>query len=295
MPTFKPAREIQLSTSQGCLAGLHWPSETGPRVLCLHGWLDNAASFTPLGPLLSPLDVLAIDLPGHGHSEHRHTTSRYHFMDYLLNIDAALDALEWRDCHLLGHSLGAAIATAYAAGAPERVRSIVLLDAMGPVSVSADSTTDRLQRSLVKNRRSPGRNRRFESVEDMVKARRLVSGISQQAAQLICARASRKEGSHYQWRSDPSLNWVSSLVMTDEQAMDLLSNIVAPTLTFTATHDSPWASAKKLEKRRAALKHALHRTLEGNHHFHMDAPAEIAKIIREFITDNDTSPDERLS
>jgi len=128
-----------------------------------------------------------------------------------------------------------------------------------------------------------------------VKARRLVSGISQQAAQLICARASRKEGSHYQWRSDPSLNWVSSLVMTDEQAMDLLSNIVAPTLTFTATHDSPWASAKKLEKRRAALKHALHRTLEGNHHFHMDAPAEIAKIIREFITDNDTSPDERLS
>jgi len=295
MPTSSPVKEIQLKTSQGRLAGLQWPAQGGPRVLCLHGWLDNAASFVPLAPLLGPLNLLAIDLPGHGHSEHRHTTSRYHFIDYLFNVDAALDALGWPDCHLLGHSLGAAIATAYAAGAPERVRSIVLLDTMGPISVSAESTAERLRRSLVKNRRGASRTRRFDSIGDMVKARRLISGMTDDAARLICERASRKVGEQFEWRSDPSLNWVSSLVMTDEQALDLICNISSPVLTFTATPDSPWASREKLEKRRRSMDHGNHETLEGTHHFHMDVPAEIAKTIREFIIENDTPPDEGSS
>ena len=66
------ASEIRLDTTQGALAGLAWRREGAPRVLCLHGWLDNAASFVPLAPLLDRLDVVALDLPGHGHSEHRH-------------------------------------------------------------------------------------------------------------------------------------------------------------------------------------------------------------------------------
>jgi len=295
MPTSRPGKEVQIDTRQGRLAALHWPCADGPRVLCLHGWLDNAASFIPLAQLLHPLDLLAVDLPGHGHSEHRHTTSRYHFIDYLFNVDAALDELGWSSCHLLGHSLGAAISSAYAAGAPERVRSIVLLDTMGPVSVNTDSTTERLRRSLVKNRRGTGPVRLFDSIDHMVKARCLYSGMREDAARLICERAAKKTGSQYQWRSDPSLNWVSSLVMTDEQALDLVSHITAPTLTFTATEDSPWASREKLGKRRRAMDHGVHQTLEGHHHFHMDKPDEIAGAICEFIVANDNPPDEASS
>ena len=139
----------------GLQAGLRGKA---PRVLCLHGWLDNAASFVPLAPLLDTLDLLALDLPGHGHSEHRHNTARYHFIDYLFNVDAALDALGWEDCHLLGHSLGAAFSASISAGAPERVRSIVLLDTMGPVSVTADSTpeiTPQPGQESARNRRVP--------------------------------------------------------------------------------------------------------------------------------------------
>jgi pimeloyl-ACP methyl ester carboxylesterase len=291
MPISRPAKDIQLNTRQGRLAALHWPCADGPRVLCLHGWLDNAASFVPLAPLLDGLDLIAIDLPGHGHSEHRHSTTRYHFIDYLFNVDAALDELGWSSCHLLGHSLGAAIASAYAAGAPERVRSIVLLDSMGPVSVSAETTTERLRRSLVKNRRGTGVVRDFDSIDHMVKARCLYSGMHADAARLICERGVRKAGGKFRWRSDPALNWVSSLVMTDEQALDLVSHITAPTLTFTATPDSPWASRDKLEKRRKAIDHGVHKTVDGHHHFHMDDPAEIAEPILQFIFENDQTPD----
>ena len=288
-------QEIQLDTRQGRLAGLSWRAEDAPRVLCLHGWLDNAASFIPLAPLLDRLDLVALDLPGHGHSEHRHSTTRYHFIDYLFNVDAALDALGWADCHFLGHSMGAAISAVCSAGAPERVRSIVMLDTMGPVSVSAEGTASRLQRSMARNRRGPRPARCFDSIDEMVQARRSVSDLSEASARLICDRAARQTGSHFEWRSDPALNWVSSLVMTDEQAMDLVKNIQAPALTFTVTEDSPWSSRAKLEERRQAIAHGKHETLEGHHHFHMDDPGQIADTVRDFIIDNDRSPSKRPS
>lgn len=282
-------QEIRLDTSQGNLAGLRWPARTEhpPHVLCLHGWLDNAASFVPLAALMEDLDCVAIDLPGHGHSEHRHASTRYHFIDYVWNVDAALDALGWDDCHLLGHSMGAAIASVYSAGAPERVRSAILLDTLGPISSTAEGTTDRLRRSLVKNRRGPGKVREFDTIDEMVEARRKVSGLSEAAARLICERAAIEENGVFRWRSDPALNWISSLIMTDDQALDLLAHIEAPVLSLTALHDSPWASAEKNEARKKAMAHGQHLSVEGQHHFHMEQPEDIAGLLRDFILEND--------
>ena len=162
-----------------------------------------------------------------------------------------------------------------------------MLDTMGPVSVSAEGTAERLRRSLTRNRRGPRPARRFDSIDQMVKARRAVSDLSAASARLICERAARQTGPHFEWRSDPALNWVSSLVMTDEQAMDLVRNIQTPVLTFTVTEDSPWSSRAKLEERRQAIAHGRHEMLEGHHHFHMDDPGQIANTIRDFIFDND--------
>jgi pimeloyl-ACP methyl ester carboxylesterase len=284
--------EIELDTRQGRLAGLGWRRDGAPRVLCLHGWLDNAASFLPLSGFLKRLDLVALDLPGHGRSEHRHATTRYHFIDYLFNLDAALDALGWSDCHLLGHSLGAAISAVYASGAPQRVRSVVLLDSLGPISVSADGTANRLRRSLLKNRRGPGTQRRFSSVDEMTAARRNVSDLSETAARLICERAAKRVGGQYEWRSDPALNWISSLLMTDEQALDLLGHIEAPLLSFTVTPEAPWTSPAKIKARKKIIAHGRHLTLEGHHHFHMDSPGRIAETIEGFILDHDRAPEQ---
>ena len=120
----------------------------------------------------------------------------------------------------------------------------MLLDTMGPVSVSADSTTERLRRSLVKNRRGTGPIRLFDSIDHMVKARCLYSGMQEKAARLICERAAKKTGSQFQWRSDPSLNWVSSLVMTDEQALDLVST-ADPSIALTELSQAAESRAAK--------------------------------------------------
>ena len=94
--------EIRLDTRQGALAGLAWRRQGRPRVLALHGWLDNANSFQPMAPLLGQLDLVALDLPGHGHSDHRHSTARYHFVDYLYFSTATYTSLGYGDIYPLG-------------------------------------------------------------------------------------------------------------------------------------------------------------------------------------------------
>ena len=281
------AMDIELVTPLGRRAGLYLQRDKAPRVLCLHGWLDNAASFVPLAPLLDKLETFALDFPGHGYSEHRHNTARYHFIDYLWDVDAVLDALGWEDCHLLGHSMGAAVAAIYSAGAAERVRSAVLLDTLGPISVTADSSTARLRRSLKKNRQERRSQRHYQSIEEMISARRKNSDLSESAARLICERSAHEVDDHFEWRSDPALNWVSSLVMTDGQALDFLRNIEAPLLSLTATPQAAWSSREKTTARIQAIAHGRHETVAGHHHFHMDEPEKIAETIQAFILAND--------
>jgi pimeloyl-ACP methyl ester carboxylesterase len=61
----------------------------GPRtILAVHGWLDNCNSFSPIAPLL-PLDdfrVIALDMPGHGLSDHHAPGMVYSVTDGLVII-----------------------------------------------------------------------------------------------------------------------------------------------------------------------------------------------------------------
>jgi pimeloyl-ACP methyl ester carboxylesterase len=56
------------------------------------------------------------------------------------DIHAAMDALGWDSYHLLGHSLGAAVSSIFATAAPERVRSSIPIDALGPYANQASET-----------------------------------------------------------------------------------------------------------------------------------------------------------
>ncbi len=293
MTTSPIAEEIVLETPLGQLAGLRWKNEGAPPVLCVHGWLDNAASFVPLAENLAGLDIVALDLPGHGLSEHRHHTARYHFIDYLWDVDAALNALAWESCHLIGHSMGGGVSTLYSAASPTHVRSVVVLDGLGPMSNTAADTAKRLRKSMTKMRRERNPLRPYDSIEEMVNARRTGSDLSADAARLLCERSARHVGKHFYWRTDPALNWVSPIILTEEQVLDCLRYVEAPLLSWGATPFTSWYSQDKVRACQAAIQHGRHETIEGHHHFHMDAPEKIAETIRSFILQNDQTPSQR--
>ncbi len=58
--------EVCFEINELALHGLTVGGQDEPITLCLHGWLDNAASFLPLMPYLPDRRIIAIDWPGHG-------------------------------------------------------------------------------------------------------------------------------------------------------------------------------------------------------------------------------------
>lgn len=281
------AAEIRLDTPRGVLAGLHWPLPGGAPTLCLHGWLDNAASFIPMSRYLPKLDLVAVDLPGHGRSDHRRGGARYYFPDYLWDVDAVLDALGWSSCHLLGHSLGAAIASLYAAAAPGRVRSLVMLDSLGPITGAVKDCTARLRKSLHSVRAGARQSKNYRSIEEMISARQANSGLGEESARLICERSVRQHGRYLQWSNDPRLYWTSPVLLTEEQVLEYLSHIEAPALSLTAASVSPFVSEEKVRNRSAAVRHGRHETIQGSHHFHMDQPGLVAAEVQSFILEHE--------
>ena len=97
-----------------------------PLIVALHGWLDNGASFLPLAPHLAECHLVCVDLPGHGHSDHKPTP--YVFVDWLDDLHQIAQAAGWQRFILIGHSLGALIASAYAGVFPEQIVRLILLE-----------------------------------------------------------------------------------------------------------------------------------------------------------------------
>jgi pimeloyl-ACP methyl ester carboxylesterase len=281
------AAPINIHLSWGTLEGLHWSRPGAPKVLCLHGWLDNAASFVPLAPYLEDFDLLALDFAGHGFSSHRPETSRYYFPDHLYDVDAALDVLGWENCHIIGHSMGGGIASGFAAALPERVNRLVLLDAVGILTLPADQAAKQLRLSMKSVRKGPSILRPYESVEDAMRARQKDSELSDQAARLLCERSLEHTGDYYQWRTDPRLNWRSPWLLTDQQALDLLTAIKSPTLAITSPVATEYLGEEMLAARLAAIADCRHIADEGHHHFHMEQPQHIGDYITEFLNAQD--------
>ena len=107
--------ELEIQTSSIRLVAKCWSNPDGIPVLAFHGWLDNAATFDNLAPLLPEFRILSLDLPGHGHSDHRPTGAAYYFIDMVMDVIEVADVLGWERFSLLGHSMGAGVAT-YLAG-----------------------------------------------------------------------------------------------------------------------------------------------------------------------------------
>ncbi len=281
------AAPVNIHLSWGTLEGLHWSRPGAPKVLCLHGWLDNAASFVPLAPYLADFDLLALDFAGHGFSAHRPETHHYYFTDYLFDLDAVLDVLGWDQCHLVGHSMGGGVASCFAAALPERVKRLVLLDSLGLLTLPADQAAKQLRLSMISVRKARSFLRPYESVEEAMLARQKKSPLSDDAARLLCERSLEHTGDYYQWRTDPRLNWRSPQLSGDDQSLEMLAAIRSPTLLITSPTVIAYIGEDMAHKRVSAIPDCRHVVNDGHHHFHMEQAEKVGICITEFLLQHD--------
>jgi len=273
---------LRLSLEWGELAALAWPRPGATHALCLHGWMDNAASFEPLAPHLECLDLVALEFAGHGHSDHRPSGTQYYFSDYMFEVDAALDALGWETCTLIGHSLGGAVACNFAVAAPERVERLVLLDGVGVIAEPAEAAAARLARSLKSVRRSKVHRRVLPDPEAGARLRRQNNPMAFDSALALTRRALQGQAGALRWRTDPRIMWTSPLLPTEPQALELLRAVTCPTLVITTPVLAGYLGAH-LDARLGSLAEGRHAVVEGGHHVHMDDPASVAPLVLDFL------------
>ncbi|GGA11987.1 alpha/beta fold hydrolase [Dyella caseinilytica] len=100
----------------------------GPTIVLLHGIGSGAGSWASLTALLAGHGrLVAWDAPGYGDSEEL-ATPEPTAAHYAAALHDLLEALKLEPFYLVGHSLGAMMAAAYAAHYPERVRGVLLAD-----------------------------------------------------------------------------------------------------------------------------------------------------------------------
>ncbi|MCB0416355.1 MAG: alpha/beta hydrolase [Bdellovibrionaceae bacterium] len=265
-----------------------WGSANATPLLALHGWLDNAATFNRLAPLLRGFRLVAPDFPGHGLSEHLPTGMQYHFIGSVPVMVELVQQLGWKRYGILGHSMGAAIGSLIAAIQPKEVTGLFLIDSIGPMSDSAEQNVARLEQFVRRWVKEPSRAtpRIFRDKDEMVQARQKVAAISAEGAHHLIERGAQKVDGGYTWRSDPRLTLPSSLRMTEEQVLAFLQKIHCPTKILWATEGLPGRLPyikDQLEKRCQAVPQLEQQRLEGGHHLQLDTPESVAPAVQAFF------------
>ena len=280
MTTFE---EITITLPHLKLAARRSGNPAGPKLLAIHGWLDNAASFEPISPWFEEYDLIAIDLPGHGRSDHRPRGAWYHYIDYLHDVSTCIEALRWQHFSLLGHSLGGAISSVLAAALPERVERLYLIEALGPLSTPQDKTLDLLRAALADRAGIDAKQLRvFPSLDAPAAARRQhpQMPLSAAAAHALVARGTRAVDAGFIWSSDPRLTLTSAIRMTEGQIRNCLAGIQCPAHLVLAEPAMPFVDFERMAERTELVPTLTISRIAGTHHLHMDMPEQVARALR---------------
>jgi pimeloyl-ACP methyl ester carboxylesterase len=107
------------------LSALVWGRDT-PELVLLHGGAQNAHTWDTVALALDR-PLVAIDLPGHGHSDHR-AAGPFSPRENATDVAAAIRALAPDARAVVGMSLGGLTTIALTSAAPELARRVVLVD-----------------------------------------------------------------------------------------------------------------------------------------------------------------------
>ena len=281
-------REIAIDTPLGSIAALG-QGDGGPRVLALHGWLDNAASFIPLAAHLPGIELVAIDQPGHGRSVHLPAGADYSFAGAINTILDVADSLGWESFSLLGHSMGAGISSMVAAACPQRIERLVAIEGLGALAETPERTVPRMREAVSAQRALRCKSlRTFPDIDSAVRARRHAgrvpgSGLSEPLVRLLVERGLRAVDGGHAWSSDPRLTLPTMIRTTEEQVEALVAGIECPSLAVFAEPAQAYLPDDLRRRRASLLPQGELVVLPGHHHLHMDQPREVAAAIGDFF------------
>ncbi len=255
-------------------------------VLVLHGYLDLARTFTEVIEALGARGhrVIAPDLRGHGDTARAPEGSYYHFPDYVADVAGLLDAMSLDAVHVVAHSMGGSVGTMLAGALPRRVRSLALLEGIGPPAMPAEVAPDRMALWLEGVARVRARGaRRMASLDEVVTRMRASNPDVPEATLREMALRSARPTDDGQWafRFDP-LHQTASPSRFDAEGFEAyIARVTCPALLVWGRDPEGYD-----EHRRRAERYKTARTvvLEGaGHMMHWTRPDALCDVLMEFL------------
>ena len=272
---------LSFEISGRTVAALAWGAKDDPVLIALHGWLDNAESFYLVAPLIENYRVIAIDLAGHGRSGWHSDPLGYPIQRYVADLRAFIVSMKLSQVSLLGHSLGAGVASLYAGVWPESVKALALIENIGPLAHGDDAYPKAL-REAIDTSLSSHKEGRIRSLETWVRSRMQSEfPVPRQAAEHLMNRNTLPvSGSGYQLGIDPRLKQVTPR-LSEAQIRVTLAAIVAPVLLICS-----FKSFKQplTQERLSCVNSIKYLEVEGSHHLHLepDSALLVARALNEF-------------
>ncbi len=207
-------------------------------VLC-HGYLDNAWSFAFLARELALLGYacIAFDFRGHGESSRVAAGGYYHFPDYVLDMHELFGALELSDIHLVGHSMGGTACALFASLQTTNLRSLTLLEGLGPEAVDSKTGAERLALWIASVRKTQTRVRTpIRSIEVAAERMRMThSELDTETARFVAERSTRACAGGFEFAFDPLHQTTSPIAFRADVFCAALAKISAPVLAVTGS------------------------------------------------------------
>jgi pimeloyl-ACP methyl ester carboxylesterase len=257
-------RASELATSSVEIEGLrirYLRAGEGPPAIVLHGWGASIETVASIVEALRPVaTVYALDLPGFGRSDP--PSSPWGVEDYGRLLSRFLDAFEIEPpVALVGHSNGGRVAIALAAGEPERVSRVILIDSAG-----------------IRPKRGLTYYRKVALAKVGKHAARRLGAPGRRLRELLVGRAASAD---YAATGPEMRSTFVKLVNADLR--ELLPKIAAPTLLIWGAEDTatPLADGQLMER---LIPDAGLVVFEGaGHYSYLEQPERFATIARHFL------------
>jgi pimeloyl-ACP methyl ester carboxylesterase len=124
----------------GCRFGASGFKPDRPTLVMIHGAGGNSLSFLPqIRQLDRQVNILALDLPGHGETPGSGLASISDYANWVFEI---LKVSEIQDYFLMGHSMGGAICLEMALGFPRGIQGLILLSTAAYFPASSETAAD---------------------------------------------------------------------------------------------------------------------------------------------------------
>jgi len=271
---------------------LEWGEPVGEPLVLVHGFLDQAHSWSPFVAALQelikqPLWIIAPDCRGHGDSGWVGAGGYYHFPDYVLDLDRIVQGLRTKTMKLIGHSMGGTISFLYTGSFPQLVARLVLIEGIGPPSMAFSDAPARMEKWIAEvNQRGRKHFRQYSSIRAGAEQLRQTNPRLDAELALHLARSGMKQSSagKWVWKFDPLHRTTAPQPFYAAQAIEFLRRIACPVLIVDGAesrqirrHDSKQRLEEIRDRKQVVIENA-------GHMVHQDNPLALAKVVAEFLS-----------